>query len=311
MADFEYDVAFSFHQADQGLALQLNDLLSDRFRTFIYTEQQKVLAGTDGQVSFSEVYGRKARVVVVFYRKDYGQTRYTRIEQDAIKNRGLDEGLDFTLFIPTETPPSVPVWLPRTQLYFGLQTFGLDGAAAVVEHKIGTLGGEAKEETVEDRMARFKRATELKSAQRQFLNSDVGWKAATAAYEEVLKSIRERAGPGSPFRVAEKFGETLVHGLAGGGCIHLRFHTDYSNVIENYPVKADYLSGAPSLPGFMPGFEKARTWGTDRFQYTLLGPDRMGFYDTSNPQREFSPSDLSSHLLKRYIDLSERNPPRR
>jgi hypothetical protein len=35
--EFEFDVAFLFHSADEGLAIQLNDLLQDRFRTFIYS----------------------------------------------------------------------------------------------------------------------------------------------------------------------------------------------------------------------------------------------------------------------------------
>jgi hypothetical protein len=33
--DFEYDVAFSFNALDEGIATQLNDLLSPRLKTFI------------------------------------------------------------------------------------------------------------------------------------------------------------------------------------------------------------------------------------------------------------------------------------
>ena len=46
--DFEYEVALSFTLQDEGLALQLNDLISDRLKTFIYFQRQKEIAGTDG-----------------------------------------------------------------------------------------------------------------------------------------------------------------------------------------------------------------------------------------------------------------------
>ena len=36
MTDFKYEVAFSFLKEDEVLALKINDLLQDRFSTFIY-----------------------------------------------------------------------------------------------------------------------------------------------------------------------------------------------------------------------------------------------------------------------------------
>ena len=90
--DFEYDVAFSFNAMDEGIATQLNDLLADRLKTFMYSERQREIAGTDGQEAFSRVFGKTARVVVILYRPEWGQTRWTRVEMDAIKNRSLEEG---------------------------------------------------------------------------------------------------------------------------------------------------------------------------------------------------------------------------
>jgi hypothetical protein len=87
--EFEYDVAFSFNALDEGVATQLNDLLSPRLKTFIYSERQREIAGTDGQESFSKVYGKTSRLVVVLFRPEWGETPWTRIERDAIKNRSL------------------------------------------------------------------------------------------------------------------------------------------------------------------------------------------------------------------------------
>jgi hypothetical protein len=69
-SDFKFEVAFSFHSLDEGLATQANDLLQDRFKTFLYSKRQEMLAGTDGEETFNAVYGGQARCVVVFCRKE-------------------------------------------------------------------------------------------------------------------------------------------------------------------------------------------------------------------------------------------------
>ena len=87
--EFEFDLAFSFHSKDEPLAQQLSDRLSDRMKVFIYSEQQKILAGRDGEETFNSVYGGRARVVAVVYRKEWGETPFTRIEQTAIRTELL------------------------------------------------------------------------------------------------------------------------------------------------------------------------------------------------------------------------------
>ena len=162
--NFEFDVAFSFHSLDESLVTQLNDLLQDRFKTFLYSKNQEILAGTDGEEIFNSVFGEMARCVVVFYREEWGETPFTRIKQTAIRNRAFDVGFDFTLFIPTEKTPNVPPWLPKTRLWFGLDRFGLTGAAAVIEARIQELGGEPRVESITDRAARLQRARDLDEA---------------------------------------------------------------------------------------------------------------------------------------------------
>jgi hypothetical protein len=162
---FAYDVAFSFVAMDEGVATQLNDLLSPRLKTFIYSERQRDIAGTDGQESFSKVYGRSARIVVILFRPQWGETPWTRIERDAIKNRSLEEGWDFTTFVPTVEQPQMPPWLPKTRLYVGLQRWGVQAAAAVIEARVAERGGNPRDETVEERAARFARAADLRQRQ--------------------------------------------------------------------------------------------------------------------------------------------------
>jgi len=40
MMNFQYDIAFSFTKEDEGVATQINDLLQDRYQTFLYSSAQ-------------------------------------------------------------------------------------------------------------------------------------------------------------------------------------------------------------------------------------------------------------------------------
>src|SRR3990172_9377256 len=153
--EYKYDVAFSFLEEDEALAKELNDLLQDRVRTFLYSKKQDEIAGTDGEKIFNEVFGVQSRLVVVLYRKGWGQTPWTRIEETAIRNRAYEDGYDFVKFVPLDDPPTVPKWLPRTQLWVGFKRWGVVGTASVIEARIEELGGEPHEETVQERAARL------------------------------------------------------------------------------------------------------------------------------------------------------------
>ncbi len=155
---YKYNVAFSFLAKDESLATQINDLLQDRLQTFLYSKRQEEVAGTDGEKTFNAVFSEQARLVVVLYRNGWGESPWTRMEQTAIRNRAFDKGYEFVIFIPLEDSPSVPKWLPRTQLWMGLERWGVNGAAGVIEARVQELGGAPAVESVEDRAKRLERA---------------------------------------------------------------------------------------------------------------------------------------------------------
>jgi hypothetical protein len=135
-SEYKYDVAFSFLAKDEALATELNDLLADRLRTFLYSKKQGEIAGTDGEETFNDVFRQEARMVVVLYRSNWGQTPGTRIEETAIRNRAYNEGYDFVKFVVLDESGSVPQWLPKTQIWIGLKRWGIPGAASVIEARV-------------------------------------------------------------------------------------------------------------------------------------------------------------------------------
>ena len=188
--DFEYDVAFSFLAQDEGIATQLNDALAGRVKAFLYSKRQEQLAGTDGEKSFNAVFGEKSRFVAILYRDHWGSTPWTRIEETAIRNRAHEEGYDFCLLVPLEKQATAPKWFPKIRIWIGLERYGVEGAAAVIEARIQELGGNPHQETLEERAARQVRAVEFKAERDAALNSYAGVAAFRREIESLGASIK-------------------------------------------------------------------------------------------------------------------------
>ncbi len=305
--DFEYDVAFSFNALDEGIATQLNDLLAPRLKTFIYSERQREIAGTDGQESFSAVYGKKARLVVILYRPEWGETPWTRVERDAIKNRSLNDGWDFTTFVPTVDKPSMPPWLPKTRLYVGLERWGIDGAAAAIEARATERGANPRQESVIERADRFARASDLKTRQTRFDQSEEGVSAATISFakfserlETVTKEIAKR-GVAIKFQQSQEY--RILTGLSPCSAI-CEFAPIYSNRLENIYLKIEIHKGVPRLPGFIT-LGDSRKLKTLRYAYRLVQHDRQAWVAVDEKGREFTAEQLAEHAVGIYIDTAE------
>ena len=78
MADYKYDVAFSFLTIDEPIAAQLHARIKGRVSSFFYTdvERQIEIVGRDDEAIYSNVFGKQARTVVVLYRAGWGNSRF-------------------------------------------------------------------------------------------------------------------------------------------------------------------------------------------------------------------------------------------
>lgn len=305
---YKYDVAFSFLAQDEPVATQLNDLLQDRLTTFVYSRKQGELAGTDGEKTFNSVFGEHARLVVVLYRDGWGETSWTRIEETAIRNRAFESGYDFVKFIPLDETPSVPKWLPRTQIWVGLKRWGLDGAASVIEARVEELGGEPHEERVEDRAARLERAMKFEATRKQFLQSERGVDAANnqfdllrAELERLIVSVKDAASSISLHLKATQRLLVLL-GLRHGLSVHWECH--YRNSLDNAMLEIVLWDGHPPFPGVTHVFENPRKLRALRFKFDLLPSDQVSWVAETSDQRPYNTADLASFILKYYMDNS-------
>ena len=279
-SNFKYEIAFSFLACDEGTAIALNDLVSDRLSTFLYSKRQEELAGQDGEQRFNAVFGSEARVVVVLYRAGWGQTPWTRIEETAIHNRGFEDGYEFLVLIPLDKPPTAPKWLPRTYIWVGLDRWGLHGAAAVIEAQVANAGGQIRQETAEDQAQRVRRKQLLERERTRSLNSDEGVRTADNQVRDLLQEMEGMAqristsGLGVTSRQWGPGEAELVQ--FGAHCIVLNWRHPYSNSLDNGVMTVDVYRGFPRRPGRMifdegPRLERRRiTFNLDEIANALL-----------------------------------------
>src|SRR5258708_19273360 len=79
----------------------------------------------------------------------------------------------------------MPPWVERTRLYFSLDRFGVDGAAAVIESKLQELGLAPVVEGPQQRAQRLQRSLDFK-AEKDAFERGQGPQAGSAAYLGVI-----------------------------------------------------------------------------------------------------------------------------
>lgn len=84
------------------------------------------------------------------------------------------------MFVPVTPGLALPIWIPKTRLYVGLDHWGPKGAASVIEARVQEAGGTPRQETAVDRATRLKRQMDVETERRRFLDSIEGVKSARA-----------------------------------------------------------------------------------------------------------------------------------
>lgn len=308
--NFKYDVAFSFLAQDEGVATELNDLLQSRLKTFLYSKKQEVLAGTDGELTFNEVFSAQARLVVVLYRNGWGESPWTRIEQTAIRNRAFEHGYDFVKFIPLDESPSVPKWLPRTQIWIGLQRWGAVGAASVIEARVQELGGEPREETVSEKATRVARSLKFSEGRAKFLNSADAVNASNENFEILKKELQrevESLGEVAPtFGLSIKVHQREIAILGRGPALTIFWNYHYSNSLSDAKLEVAAWIGHPPWPGIF-HYQKPKRLEEFEFVFDVVPPNEHCWRSLGKNSRHFSSTSLASFLLNYCIELAEKH----
>lgn len=155
-----YDVAISFLARDECHAAALSDLIGDGLSVFFFPRKQEELAGTNGLESMRQAF-LTARVVVVLYRHPWGDTPWTRVEQEAITDRFLKQGWAWLLFVQLDEQDTLPKWLPDTHIRFALARYGVEQLAGAVKMRVQEQGGRVRPPSALAHAQRIKRDADL------------------------------------------------------------------------------------------------------------------------------------------------------
>ncbi len=304
--NYKYDVTFSFLQEDESLAVQVNDLLQDRLSTFIYTERQREVAGTDGEVEFNKVFETESRIVVVFYRKNWGQTPWTRIEETAIRNRAYEKGYGFVLFIPLDSPPTVPEWLPRIQLWIGLERWGIEGAASVIEARVQEEGGKPKEETVADRAARINREIKKEETRNIFLTSEDGVNAANGEAKQLFSELEQlccSVGEATDinFEKHKNENDCSLYLFSSGLTLTHCWYNRWSNTLEKSGLYVRIWQGKCGFPHII-NIKDPVKLHESIFDFDMIDKSKYGWRKRTNLRRFYTSKELADSNIKLFLD---------
>jgi hypothetical protein len=146
----EFDVAVSLLGQDEPFARDLVEKIGRfvRGEVFLYSRRKEELAVAGDLVErFTKVFRDEARVVVIIYRSEWGQTPFTSIEHDAIKaRRGRSTDLRWVVVVSME-PPGLPDWYPATEFWLSTQTFSAEAMAAVIAERASEAGAKVGRES--------------------------------------------------------------------------------------------------------------------------------------------------------------------
>ena len=306
MPNFLYDVAFSFLAVDEPLARQINKLVSIRVKTFVYSERQLEIAGSDGVETFSNVFGRDARTVVVLCRAAWGTTTWTRIEETAIRDRLLNEGPDFVTFVLLKKDAKPPKWFPASRLWTDFDLLGISGVATVALERVAHAGRIVREPTPAEYAARLEESRRAEGERLRYLRSPDAVNAANQSVDDLFTTL-ERLSPDAGIAL-ERCHPQLITLYRDHFTVAVGWHVPFTNTVEESVLSVTEWEGRPSLgtTRYAGQAEEIRTY---EFRFDLIAPGDVGWRGAKG-SAVFSSRRLAEHcamLLLRRIESASAN----
>lgn len=310
MPDFDFDVAISFLADDEGIAIRLADVLRERgMKVFVYSEQQKELALKDGIEEFTSIFRERSRVCVVLYRQGWGETKWTRIEENAIKDRAFEGDWDSVAIVALAPSKGrgVPSWVPKPYVYMDFDRYGLEATAAVIDHKVRQAGAEPRQETARERSDRLLRLAEAEQSREVFLSSKYGVEAAQSELKSLfalLESETEAMSNATPKRSIQfersphEFRSAVRTPRAG---TLIGWENAYGNTVRKASLLVREFARPVFLDGYYPGGRKSAV-GKEDFTFTQILDGRLGWISDKDDARVWSTEQLADRILSRLID---------
>jgi hypothetical protein len=303
-----YDVAISFLARDEALALRIYNELSESLHVFVYSKRQEELAGTDGLESFRKVFLADSRLVVVLYRDGWGKTRWTAVEEMAIKERVFNGGWEQLLFVTLDEQGAPPGWLPKTHLRLSYPRYG-DALIGAIKMRAQELGSALRVETAIERAKRLQ-ADELARAKRAELLTNEGDAAVRREHGVLRRELEEKIADAQGQLTTMKLGSG--NGLYRGYVIRtdrvsLSFYLDVDAPVTKSRIVVEEFDAPLILSEehrmYFPG-EGPRKISSKNYYFDYQ--HAYGWcWSPDSSEHALATSTLAEHILKNVFELHE------
>ena len=187
----KYDVAISFLAADESIAAELNRQLSETMSVFFFPRRQEELAETDGMESMRRPFYEDSRLIVVLFRESWGKTRWTAIEELAIKDACFNGEWNRLFFVALDRTSTLPGWLPPHYVRYNWEDFGPEEVVCVVKARVLENGGKHSPMTALKRAELLRKEEEYRAA-RNSIEWHPGITAVQAEAKRLLDTVKSK-----------------------------------------------------------------------------------------------------------------------
>lgn len=314
----KYDVAISFLADDEPTASALYLELSQTLNVFFFPRKQEDLAGTDGMESMRQPFLNESRVMVVLYRDQWGKTRWTAVEETAIKEACFNGDWKRLFFIALDGSSSLPKWLPEYHVRYNWEDFGLNQAVGAIKARVLDNGGKQVPLTPRKRAELLKAEDQYRSDKAR-MNFGEGIAKVSKSVKELFNEIEEECGDvksvysNLQIKCETEFREGnarqtcfLTDGRVG---MTITWLQRYANSLEGSGLSVQEFNGGLILPserGRRVFLEQPRRIAESTYEPELSRSRLYGWRRGAYSAEFISSSELAKKCVVQFIDLLDR-----
>ena len=311
---YKYDLAISFLNQDEPIALDLHSRLNLNFNVFVYSKKQEELAGSDGTETFRKAFRSDSRMVVVLYRDGWGKTPWTRIEEGAITDRFLKEGWNWLLFIMLDSKSTPPPWLPETRIRLNLEDYGIEQAVGAIKSRLQEIGSRIQKETAKKKAKQIEGQVAFRAEKERLFSSSEGVKAFESEFNIIRQEISRIIDDISKDvkGITIQYGSESYHCVVTSGSVSIavNWRPRYANDLHDSPLKIMEFNGRLLLPQergrFRVPFEP-KALSTHEFEPDITSVMKWCWRAKFHGETYFSSSELADFSLKVLLNLIDRS----
>ncbi|MDP9052314.1 MAG: hypothetical protein M3O31_16575 [Acidobacteriota bacterium] len=311
----KYDIAISFLASDEGIAAELSRQLSETLKVFFFPERQKELAGTDGMETMRTPFYEDSRVMLVLFREGWGKTRWTAIEELAIKEACFNGEWKRLFFVTLDRTSTLPGWLPPNYVRYNWEDFGAEQVVGIIKARVLEGGGNPSAMTAFKRAELYRQDEEYRRA-RSSIEQSFGMSAVhneVKALFETIKAKCDEISTAGHVQVAceldlrrqpTSMGCIITDSEVGAG---FWWNQPFANIMQNSAFPFAEYNGRLILPSETGRYyiREPKVLKTTKYKPDISRARELG-WSLEKSDEFISTAALAEDIVIRFLNLAER-----